>query len=289
VHVCDAVVCINHDFFLLHVAFANSYKNIGSLKVVQTKVIPLLLANFENEKLAFQVAKLLVMLTLPAQHVVGRQLEDRILVDYGACLAANPAAISIFVSQLPLDPSQPQTEKSTNTMELVLTLFRNLLAIPNAPMSGVASDSRAQVHEQLLVAFDNECVLSTISEMATLVEFPRYAEWNLLLLELMYLVFVGHTPESVDLSAAAPGEESVHTDGGNTKEEETRYSDRQYGGESTRRPPKIDFSRSVEPEPELARQRASDINPLPKDPFDVRKLQRKGARHSRFGGVLQVR
>ena len=41
-------------------------------------------------------------------------------------------------------------------MELVLTLFRNLLAIRNEPMTGTAMGSRAQVHEQLLLTFDQE-------------------------------------------------------------------------------------------------------------------------------------
>jgi hypothetical protein len=37
--------------------------------------------------------------------------------------------------------------------------------------------------------------------LASLVELPQYAEWNLLLLELLHLVFVGHTPEAVEEAA----------------------------------------------------------------------------------------
>ncbi len=82
------------------------YKNLGTLQVVQSKLVPLLLTCHGDDKLVFQVAKLLVMLTLPVEEVIGRQLEDRILVDYADCIARNGAAVHIFVSQLPLDPKK---------------------------------------------------------------------------------------------------------------------------------------------------------------------------------------
>ena len=77
-----------------------SYKNLGTLQVVQQKVLPLLLANHTDEKLAFQVAKLLVMLTLPVEEVIGRRLENRILVDYADAIARDGAVVNIFVSQV---------------------------------------------------------------------------------------------------------------------------------------------------------------------------------------------
>ncbi len=82
------------------------YKNLGKLQVVQGKVVPLLLECHHDDKVVFQVAKLLVMLTLPVEEVVGRQLEDRILVDYADCIARNGTAVNTFVSQLPLDPKK---------------------------------------------------------------------------------------------------------------------------------------------------------------------------------------
>jgi hypothetical protein len=73
--------------------------------VVQRKVVPLLLLRATDEKTVFQIAKLLVMLTLPVEEVVARGLENKILTDYAVHLAQTPEAIAAFVKELPLDPS----------------------------------------------------------------------------------------------------------------------------------------------------------------------------------------
>eukprot|EP00750_Incisomonas_marina_P026345 INCI5898.17.p1 GENE.INCI5898.17~~INCI5898.17.p1 ORF type:complete len:556 (+),score=98.03 INCI5898.17:250-1917(+) len=240
------------------------YKNLGTLQVVQHKIIPLLLNHHGDDKLAFQVAKLLVMLTLPAEEVQGRQLEDRILVDYASCLAHNGAAVNIFVSQLPLDPSEATTDKSTMTMELMLTLFRNLLAIKNEQMTGSAMSSRTQVHEELILAFDREFVLYSIAELASLVELPQYAEWNLLLLELLYLVFVGHTPEAVAEAAF-------------------NYRPQKHDDES--KDASVHVVDGVAPKQQRGQPRRDALAGVSMIP---NRKALKGARHSHFGGIVKV-
>lgn len=146
------------------------------MKIVQNKVIPLLLAKQGDDRVAYQVAKLLVMLTLPQTEITGRPFENRILVDYADHLAQNGAAINIFLCQLPLDPTQVPTEKATLTMELVLTLFRNLLCIQNEKPTGSGLSSRCQVHEELLITFEKELVLFSIVELASLVSSPQFQQ-----------------------------------------------------------------------------------------------------------------
>ena len=231
---------------------------------MQHKIIPLLLNHHGDDKLAFQVAKLLVMLTLPAEEVQGRQLEDRILVDYASCLAHNGAAVNIFVSQLPLDPSEATTDKSTMTMELMLTLFRNLLAIKNEQMTGSAMSSRTQVHEELILAFDREFVLYSIAELASLVELPQYAEWNLLLLELLYLVFVGHTPEAVAEAAF-------------------NYRPQKHDDES--KDASVHVVDGVAPKQQRGQPRRDALAGVSMIP---NRKALKGARHSHFGGIVKV-
>eukprot|EP00941_MAST-03F_sp_MAST-3F-sp1_P005076 g5076.t1 len=163
----------------------NFYRTLGRWKVVQTKLIPLVLACRKDPELVFQATKLLVMVTMPLspdqdRDVENAHIEADLLVEYvEACL--KPDIIAVFSTMLegPLsrldstDTSKKIATKDQMIIELVLTFFRNLLLVKNVNQhSATALSHRSRIRDELMLAFGREDVFSIILLFVKNIDLP---------------------------------------------------------------------------------------------------------------------
>jgi timeless len=114
--------------------------------------------------------------------------------------------LSIFVSLLAEPLSKTGTERSDEdhlTIELVLHLFRNLLAAePLLTTSVEASDRSKQLHDELLALYDREYVLEILLVLGANMEQRENVPYNLLVMELLHHLLRQQDPTAVARSAS---------------------------------------------------------------------------------------
>jgi timeless len=113
--------------------------------------------------------------------------------------------LSIFMSLLaePLSRiGNARTDTDHLTIELVLHLFRNLLAADHL----VKSSASEQLHHELIGLLDRELVLEILLVLAADIESRENAQYNLLLMELLNHLFRHQDPTTVAAAASTePG------------------------------------------------------------------------------------
>jgi hypothetical protein len=183
--------------------FRSTSKTIGSWDIVTKKLFPLVVDYEEEKPLLFAITKVLVMLTMPVSDKTRNKEE---LVEYNqtykACfLNEHGALIKIFLSMLE-EPISHEGKDRTDTdnliIELIITLFRNLLSIPNPKETKhSAGDHMHNLAENMLIAFEEANVLAMFQLLASDIEVPENKDWNLLLLEVFDLIFRNHNPQKL--------------------------------------------------------------------------------------------
>jgi timeless len=113
--------------------------------------------------------------------------------------------LSIFVSLLAEPLSKTGTERTDEdhlTIELVLHLFRNLLAAePLLITSSEASDRSKQLHDELLALYDREYVLEILLVLGANMEQRENVPYNLLVMELLHHLLRQQDPTAVARSS----------------------------------------------------------------------------------------
>lgn len=218
---------------------------LGSWRVVETKLLPLLLECRDDMELVVTLAKIFVMLTMPlgptARKWARFQVNARDAAEMGGTEAARRRAaaraqvkhllamkrafvqvaggeaIAALVGAMeePLARGARRSEADTLIIELVLTLFRNLLCIEDVcrglaaaggeeGQSGGAGDGvdDRQVHQELLVLLEREYVLEVVLCLCQGVQARENQPWNLLLMETISHLLRGH--DAADVAAAGP-------------------------------------------------------------------------------------
>ncbi|XP_078151328.1 timeless family protein isoform X2 [Carex rostrata] len=182
------------------------FKQICKWNTVSRDLIPLIESYQSDRNLVITAVKILVFLTLPVDptsYDIAQQIEY--LWDLKAVMARN-VTVAVIVSLLedPLDhlESNAFTEEDWKLVQLVLTLFRNLLAIREITSQQKACGSTAQLlqlADTFLELMFEENVMDVILVLTQHVEedcgFIR--QDKLLLLEIFYYVFLGRDPEVV--------------------------------------------------------------------------------------------
>ncbi|KDO34873.1 hypothetical protein SPRG_00933 [Saprolegnia parasitica CBS 223.65] len=184
-------------------------KTLGRWQILQKKLIPLLINHQNDWSLVFSILKVLVMLTMkPANESDNIALQLKYLRGYKRAFLTHGVVqllMSILVEPLSREGSARTSQDYLN-MELVLTLFRNLLAIPNESLRHVtaATNHMARLQEDLIVVLYEENVFDMLLLFAQDIESAENREWNLLLMEMFDLVLQTTTPKQLVATIQLP-------------------------------------------------------------------------------------
>ncbi|KAK1947588.1 Protein timeless [Phytophthora citrophthora] len=177
-------------------------KQLGKWKILQKKLLPLLVNHQHDWKLVFSILKVLVMLTMkPPRDSTNIAQQLKYLRQYKheflRC-GVIPIMMTILVDPLSRK-SSARTFQDFLNMEIVLTLIRNLLAIPNEDPRFVTSTTSyfSHLQEDLICTLHEENVYEMILLFAQDIDSPENREWNLLIMEMIELTLDCSQPKSV--------------------------------------------------------------------------------------------
>jgi hypothetical protein len=294
------------------------FKLLSSWDIVQTRLLPLIYKYQDNKQLQFAATKLVVMLTMPpengfseASQRQAKDVMDRLRGDERERKALafltvshvrylqemkdsflQPHILKCFVDVLAdawARDGFDRDEHDLRVIELVLSLFRNLLHVPNSPPKSSTKDAKyCNLQENFIVALEKEYIIELVLHLIQHVNEEDTKEWNLLLLEMMYLLLRGQNPATL---LAAPTKEDLVKMKEERKSElaaqARHYVDMQQRSESS------NGKRTMLSPP------TPSINYNPNDPLlrvtaaekkaRTQRLDALGSRHSRFGGTFAVR
>ena len=305
------------------------FKLLSSWDVVQTRLLPLIYKYQDNKPLQFSATKLVVMLTMPPENsssdAKDRQARDvverlrgslrerkalaflsvphvRYLQEMKSSFL-KPHVLKCFVEMLTdawARDGYDRDEHDLRVIELVLSLFRNLLHVPNGGTKHSTSDEHyTHLQEEFIVALEREYIIELLLHLIQNVNDDDTKEWNLLLLEMMYLLLRGQNPATL-LASPLPSELIQMNEQRKIELERAAAAEHaasvasaagangsSSGGKGSRvmlSPHLINNSR-----------KGQDLNdPLLQITKEERKaraerLDALGSRHSRFGGTLVIR
>ncbi|RHY13558.1 hypothetical protein DYB37_004479 [Aphanomyces astaci] len=155
--------------------------------------------------LVFSILKVLVMLTMkPTNESDNIAIQLSYLRGYKHAFLQHgviQVLMAILVEPLSREGSSRTSQDYLN-MELVLTLFRNLLAIPNADSRVLTSATNylSRLQEDLICILHDENVFDMLLLFA---EAAENREWNLLVMEMLDLVVQTTTPKQLVASIAS--------------------------------------------------------------------------------------
>ncbi|CAH0516231.1 unnamed protein product [Peronospora belbahrii] len=185
-----------------HMKYRLITKQLGKWKIVQKKLLPLLVTYQHDWSLVLSILKVLVMLTTkPPTNSTNLDQQLKYLRQYKYEFLSS-RVISIFMTIL-LDPLSKKratrTEQDYLSMEIILMLFRNLLAIPNEDARYVTSTTShfSHLQEDFIIRLHEENVYEMILLFAQDIESPENREWNLLVMEMLDLTLDCSQPKSV--------------------------------------------------------------------------------------------
>eukprot|EP00903_Cladosiphon_okamuranus_P017376 g16007.t1 len=199
---------------------------LSSWRVVQHKLVPLILECRDDAVLVNTLLKIYVMLTMPlskqseealskpinpkAQGDVRDQQTRRrenALAQEAALHAFKRAFISVDVLSVvvgmleePLSHTGvARTDEDNFSIELCLTLLRNILNIedPTPGMATSLGDHYTQMHEQLVALFKDALLLDILLLLAQDVHARENAKLNLLLVEIFHFIIRDQEPGAV--------------------------------------------------------------------------------------------
>eukprot|EP00026_Physarum_polycephalum_P000565 Phypoly_transcript_00566.p1 GENE.Phypoly_transcript_00566~~Phypoly_transcript_00566.p1 ORF type:complete len:1445 (+),score=379.68 Phypoly_transcript_00566:78-4412(+) len=173
---------------------------LGTWNTVKKDLIPILLTYRNDQKTIFATCKLLVMITMPPTPGTSNLAQQwETLQSYKEAFMSKevlPAIVSFLAEPLSQNAGS-RTQEASQLIELVLTLFRNLLHIPDPITSRAVSDTRENMHDSLILAFQKDHILELLIILAGMLEEKNNKGWDVLLLEIFYLILRKETPEGL--------------------------------------------------------------------------------------------
>jgi hypothetical protein len=158
----------------------------------------------ESFDIVFEILKLLVMLTMPPDQKLRNPVayKSRLAVYKESFVNHDIISIIVNVAAVPLSRvGMDRTHQDIQLLELVLTLFRNLLTI--VPV-------KPNITDEFIFALDKEHVYDLMLHLASQAEAPENARFNHLILEFFFLLLAPHDPQVLantpefDLEPVAP-------------------------------------------------------------------------------------
>ncbi|KAG6958600.1 hypothetical protein JG688_00010442 [Phytophthora aleatoria] len=248
-------------------------KQLGKWKILQKKLLPLLVNHQYDWALVFSILKVLVMLTMkPPKDSTNVAQQLKYLRQYKhEFLRCGIIPIMMTILVEPLSRKGKRTAQDYLIMEIVLTLIRNLLAIPNEDPRFVTSTTSyfSHLQEDLICTLHEENVYEMILLFAQDIDSPENREWNLLVMEMIDLTLDCSQPKSVVAFAKKQW-----------TEETAKSSGEQEGASMP--------SRSSA-ETRSGRNAGGDLLATLNNEKKASALHQSGSRrHSNFGGVLTM-
>ncbi|POM77288.1 Timeless domain containing hypothetical protein, partial [Phytophthora palmivora] len=250
-------------------------KQLGKWKILQKKLLPLLVHHQHDWTLVFSILKVLVMLTMkPTRDSTNIAQQLKFLRQYKheflRC-GVIPILMTILVDPLSRKGSA-RTSHDYLKMEIVLTLIRNLLAIPNEDPRFVTSTTSyfSHLQEDLIHTLHEENVYEMILLFAQDIDSKENKEWNLLIMEMVDLTLDCSQPKAVVAFVNAKKQLTGET----TKSSSTQTA----------------MTMSVATRPgQNAAPAGGDLLAKLNSEKKVSALHQSGSRrHSNFGGVLTM-
>lgn len=182
------------------------FKQVCKWRIASRDLVPIIENYQADRNLVITAVKVLVFLTMPvdpSSEDVAQQIEY--LWDLKAALTRN-VAIAVIVSLLedPLDHLERTsfTEDDWKLVQLVLTLFRNVLAIQEITLPQKASGEATQLlflADRFLELMFQENMMDLILVLTQHIDEPSgyLKQENLLLLEIFHYLFLGRDPELI--------------------------------------------------------------------------------------------
>ncbi|ORZ40611.1 timeless protein-domain-containing protein [Catenaria anguillulae PL171] len=175
---------------------------LGKWQLVQNHLVPIILTHSANQAILFAVIELLVPLTWPLQ---GEHLKTELLSQqrsYKQVVVESYAIDTLFQQLLMLlsVPVRQRNERTNAIVRLILYLFRNLLAIPDpAPGPNVTATTfqQSQMQETLVFKLHSLDALEFFVAASSNVGDREYASWNMILVEIFFLLFCTSNPRSL--------------------------------------------------------------------------------------------
>ncbi|XP_034586978.1 uncharacterized protein [Setaria viridis] len=197
------------------------FKQVCKWKIASRDLVPII-ENYQTDRnLVVTAVKVLVFLTMPVEpssEEVAQQIEY--LWDLKAALTRN-VAMTVIVSLLedPLDRLERTsfTEDDWKLVQLVLTLFRNVLAIQEITLSQKASGEATHLlflADSFLELMFQENVMDIILVLTQHIDEPSgyLKEENLLLMEIYHYLFLGRDPGLIARASNKGSKEQVNGD-----------------------------------------------------------------------------
>ncbi|GAA5948542.1 hypothetical protein JCM3765_004917 [Sporobolomyces pararoseus] len=92
-----------------------------------------------------------------------------------------------------------RTQKDENVISLVLHTFRNLAAIQDRASTSTSADAieQSSLQSELIVQLESESILQLLLAMAAQADSTDYAPWNMVVLDILHLVFRTVKPDEL--------------------------------------------------------------------------------------------
>ncbi|OQU78447.1 protein timeless homolog isoform X3 [Sorghum bicolor] len=197
------------------------FKQVCKWKIASRDLVPII-ENYQNDRnLVITAVKVLVFLTMPVESSsddVAQQIEY--LWDLKAALTRN-VAVTVIVSLLedPLDRLERTlfSEDDWKLVQLVLTLFRNVLAIQEITLTQKASGEATHLlflADSFLELMFQENVMDIILVLTQHIDEPSgyLKEENLLLMEIYHYLFLGRDPGLIARASNKGSKDQVNGD-----------------------------------------------------------------------------
>ncbi|KAF8932695.1 Topoisomerase 1-associated factor 1 [Dissophora ornata] len=220
---------------------------LGKMGILEKDLIPIILLNTPasspvRERLVLACVELIVPMTWPIDY---KALQTMVIREEDSSLVGNlherleilrgykraflkPGVLgAVFAVMLrPLEVEhRMRTTRDQAVIRLGLSLFRNLVAIPDSQssISGTMDQFISSImQEELLERFQQENIMALLTTLASCATDAQMAEWNAITLEIFYYIFSGIDAEELVPAVSGKAKNSQLQDLLNKEEKEKK-------------------------------------------------------------------
>ncbi|KAJ3332115.1 Topoisomerase 1-associated factor 1, partial [Gonapodya sp. JEL0774] len=168
-------------------------RQLGSWRIVQKDLIPILTQYVDDPKLSSAVVELLVPMTWPidleSDDVPG---QHDILLSYkeAFCREGGPlrSVFKVLLTTMAV-PHRTRTDRDHGVIRMCLTLFLNLLLIKDpsaAPGASAEEYLRSTLQEELICRMKEDKILDFLVTLTGSTDDREFEEWNMIAAEILY-------------------------------------------------------------------------------------------------------